>query len=158
SARFGHTIHYFDSIDSTSVMAHRLAAEGAAEGSVVIAEAQTKGQGRLGRIWSSPPLRNLYMSLIVRPPIATAAAPQIALVAGLAVAETAAEWVPRATIKWPNDVLIDGRKLSGILAGMDADGDRVRSVILGIGVNLNSTLEDFPPELRKRVAALCTPY
>jgi BirA family transcriptional regulator, biotin operon repressor / biotin---[acetyl-CoA-carboxylase] ligase len=156
AARFGHTIHYFDSIDSTNVMAHRLAANGAADGSVVVAEAQTKGQGRLGRTWSSPPFRNLYLSLILRPAIAATAASQITLVAGLAVAEAVGDWTPRAAIKWPNDVVIDGRKVAGILAAMDAENERVRFVILGIGVNLNSAAEDFPPDLREKAIGLCT--
>jgi BirA family transcriptional regulator, biotin operon repressor / biotin---[acetyl-CoA-carboxylase] ligase len=155
-ARFGHTIHYFDSIDSTNSMAHRLAADGAGEGSVVVAEAQTKGQGRLGRSWISPPGCNLYLSLILRPVIAATAAPQMTLVAGLAVAEAVGDWTPRAAIKWPNDVVIDGRKLAGILAAMDAEQECVRFVILGIGVNLNSTAGDFPPELREKAIGLCT--
>ncbi|MFI5366338.1 MAG: biotin--[acetyl-CoA-carboxylase] ligase [Candidatus Binatia bacterium] len=156
AARFGGTIHYFDSIDSTNTHARRLALEGAAEGTVVIAETQTKGRGRLGRAWVSPPFRNLYLSIIVRPPIATADAPQLVLVAGLAVAETVREWTARAAIKWPNDVLVDGRKVAGILTEMDADDDRVRFVIIGIGVNLNSVATDFPPELRDKAVGLCT--
>ena len=90
AARFGRTIHYFDRIDSTNTARGRLARDGAAEGTVVIAEAQTKGRGRLGRTWVSPPLRNLYLSIVLRPPIATAEAPRLALVAGLATAETVA--------------------------------------------------------------------
>jgi BirA family transcriptional regulator, biotin operon repressor / biotin---[acetyl-CoA-carboxylase] ligase len=155
-ARFGHTIHYFDSLDSTNITAHRLAIDGAAEGSVVIAEAQTKGQGRLGRSWVSPPYRNLYLSLIVRPAISTSAAPQLTVVTGLAVADAVAEWAPRAAVKWPNDVLIDGRKVSGILCAMESELERLRFVILGIGVNLNSTPEDFPPDLRDKAVGLCT--
>jgi BirA family biotin operon repressor/biotin-[acetyl-CoA-carboxylase] ligase len=154
--RFGQIIHYFDSLDSTNTHARRLALEGAAEGTVVIAETQTKGRGRLGRTWVSPPFRNLYLSLIVRPPVATAEAPQLVLVAGLAVAETVREWTAGAAIKWPNDVLIDGRKVAGILTEMEADGDRVRFVIIGIGVNLNSAATDFPPELHDKAVGLCT--
>src|SRR5262249_52817509 len=82
------------------------------------------------------------------------AAPEIAVVAGLATAEAAAEWVPQAAIKWPNDVVIDGRKLAGILSEMESDQDRVRYVLLGIGVNLNSTPDDFPPEVRDKAVSL----
>ncbi|HXQ22123.1 MAG TPA: biotin--[acetyl-CoA-carboxylase] ligase [Candidatus Acidoferrales bacterium] len=156
AARFGGVMHYFDSIDSTNTAARRLALDGATEGTVVIAETQTKGRGRLGRAWVSPPFRNLYLSIIVRPPIATADAPQLVLVAGLAVAETVREWTARAAIKWPNDVLVDGRKVAGILTEMDDDDDRVRFVIIGIGVNLNSVATDFPPELRDKAVGLCT--
>ena len=155
TARLGRRIEYFDSIDSTNTEARRLAAAGAVEGTVVIAETQTKGRGRLGRTWASPPLRNLYLSIVLRPPIAVAEAAQLTLVAGVAVAEAIKESVPRAAIKWPNDVVIDGRKVAGILTEMEADDDRVRFVILGIGVNLNAAPEDFPEELRDKATALC---
>lgn len=155
AARFGGSIHYFESVDSTNTGAHRLAAAGAAEGTVVVAETQTKGRGRLGRGWASPPFRNLYISIVLRPPIATTVAPQIGLVAGLATAETVSHWAPRAVIKWPNDVLIAGRKVAGILAEMEADADHVRFVITGIGVNLNSSEADFPAELRDKAVGLC---
>ena len=156
AARLGRTIHYVDSVDSTNTLAHQLASEGAAEGTTVIAETQTKGRGRLGRTWVSPPGRNLYLSIILRPTIAVARAPQIGLVVGVAVAEAVGDWASPVTIKWPNDVLIDGRKVAGILTEMDVDGDRIRCVIVGVGVNLNSTAEDFPPDLRDKAVSVCT--
>jgi BirA family biotin operon repressor/biotin-[acetyl-CoA-carboxylase] ligase len=156
SSQLGQTIHYFDSVDSTNTVAQRLAADGAAEGTAVIAETQTRGRGRLGRAWSSPPFRNLYLSIVLRPPIAAAAAPQIALVAGLATTEAARHWAPSAAVKWPNDVVLDGRKLGGILAELESEGEHARCVILGIGVNLNSTAEDFPEDLRDKAIGLCT--
>jgi len=156
SARIGHTILYFDSVDSTNTVAQRFAMDGAAEGTVVIAETQTQGRGRLGRTWISPPFRNLYLSVVLRPPIATAVAPQIGLVAGVAAVNAAREWASQAAVKWPNDVVIDRRKVAGILTEMDADGDRVRFAILGIGVNLNTTAEDFPDDLRDKAIGLCT--
>jgi len=152
--RFGCRIEYFGSIDSTSSEARRLAAAGAGEGTVVIAEAQTSGRGRLGRSWASPPLRNLYLSIVLRPQIAVAEAAPLTLVAGLAVVEAVSDWAPQAAIKWPNDIVIDGRKVAGILTEMDADEDRVRCVILGIGVNLNAVPEDFPEELRDKATSL----
>ncbi len=155
-ARIGKVIHYFDSVDSTNTVAHRLAAGDAVEGTVVIAETQTKGRGRLGRTWISPPFRNLYASIVLRPPIAVGAAPQIALVAGVATVEAASEWTPRAALKWPNDVVADGRKLAGILTELDAQDGRVGFVVLGIGVNLNSVADDFPPDLRDKAVGLCT--
>jgi BirA family biotin operon repressor/biotin-[acetyl-CoA-carboxylase] ligase len=154
--RFGQDIRYFESVSSTNTVAHQLALEDAAEGTVVIAETQSKGRGRLGRTWESPPYRNLYMSLILRPQVSVARAPQIGLIAGLAVAETAREWTVDATIKWPNDVLVGGRKAAGILTEMEAEDGRVRFVVLGVGVNLNSTPEDFPPDLRDKAIGMCS--
>jgi len=156
AARFGQDIRCFESVTSTNAVAHQLATEGAAEGTVVIAEAQSQGRGRLGRAWASPPYQNLYLSLILRPPIPVASAPQVGLVAGLAVAETAREWAGAAAIKWPNDVLVRGRKAAGILTEMEAEDGRVRFIVLGIGVNLNSAPEDFPPDLRDKAISLCS--
>ena len=157
AARFGQEIRYFESVSSTNTVAHELALEGAAEGTVVIAETQSKGRGRLGRTWESPPYRNLYMSLVLRPQVSVAYAPQIGLIGGLAVAETAREWwAVDATIKWPNDVLVGGRKAAGILTEMEAEDDRVCFIVLGVGVNLNSTPEDFPPDLRDKATGMCS--
>jgi BirA family biotin operon repressor/biotin-[acetyl-CoA-carboxylase] ligase len=156
AARFGGDIRYFERVTSTNTVAHQLAVDGAAEGTVVIAEAQSRGRGRLGRTWASPPYRNLYLSLVLRPPIPVASAPQVGLVAGLAVAETAREWVPAVTIKWPNDVLVRDRKAAGILTEMEAEDGGVRFIVLGIGVNLNSAPEDFPAELRDKAIGLCS--
>src|SRR5262249_31923421 len=87
---------------------------------------------------------------------AASVAPQIALVAGLAATEAVQRWAPHAAVKWPNDVVIERRKIVGILTELEADGDRVRFVILGIGVNINSTADDFPAELRDKVIGLRT--
>jgi BirA family biotin operon repressor/biotin-[acetyl-CoA-carboxylase] ligase len=156
ASRFGGTIHYLDTTDSTNSVAQQLARDGAAEGTVVIAETQAKGRGRLGRSWVSPPHRNLYLSLVLRPPMAVAEAPRLGLVIGLATAETIAEWAPRAALKWPNDVLIDGCKVAGILMEMEAEDDRVRAVIAGIGVNLNMTPDDLPAGVRDKAVSLST--
>ncbi len=156
AARIGRSIEYFESVDSTNSVAHRLADAGAAEGTVVIAETQTKGRGRLGRNWVSPAFRNLYASVVLRPLIGAALAPQVGLVVGVAVAETVRQWAPGAGIKWPNDVLIDGRKVAGTLPEMEVVDGHVRYVIAGIGVNLNSPPEDFPPEVRDIAVALRT--
>jgi BirA family biotin operon repressor/biotin-[acetyl-CoA-carboxylase] ligase len=155
-SRFGAAIHYCESVDSTNTAAQRLARQGAPEGTVVIAEAQTQGRGRLGRSWSSPPYRNLYMSIVLRPSIALAAAPQLALVTGAAVALAIRQWTPRASLKWPNDVLIDGRKVCGILAEMDAADDSLAFVVAGIGVNLNIADDELPEELRAKAIGLCS--
>ena len=148
-------IRWLAETDSTQRVARELARAGAAEGTVVIAEAQTAGRGRLGRTWHSPRGVNLYCSIVLRPPLPPAAVPQVALVAGVAVAAALAEMpglAPR--VKWPNDVLIDGRKVAGILTEMEAEVERVHHVILGIGVNLNAPRAAFPPELRERATSL----
>ena len=147
--RLGRTIVYFPETDSTNVQAARLARAGAPEGTLVVAERQTRGRGRLGRSWVSPAHVNLYASFVLRPNLAPADAPQIGLAAAVAVARALAPLAPgKVTIKWPNDCLLDGHKVAGILTEMDAEVDRVRWVVLGIGVNLNATARAFPPELR----------
>ena len=128
-------IHYFDSIDSTNRVGFDLAREGAAHGTAVIAEAQTAGRGRLGRSFYSPPHRNLYTSVVLRPSLSASAAATVILAAAIAVAETAAESLrsPGAVeIKWPNDVLLDGLKTSGILMELSAEATRVGFLVLGI--------------------------
>jgi len=148
-------IRWLAETDSTQRVARELARAGAPEGTVVIAEAQTAGRGRLGRTWHSPRGVNLYCSIVLRPPLPPAAVPQVALVAGVAVAAALAE-IPGVgpRVKWPNDVLIDGRKVAGILTEMEAEVERVHHVILGIGVNLNAPRSAFLPELRDRATSL----
>lgn len=152
---FGKPLHFFSSIDSTNTYAARLAREGAVEGSVVIADEQTGGKGRLGRSWVSPPGLNLYLSLILRPAVSTATVPQLGLLAAVAVAD-AIEEVCHLTpaIKWPNDILIDGKKVCGILAEMQTEAGTLKAVILGIGVNVNAPLSAFPEELRDKASSL----
>lgn len=154
SARLGHTIHYFASIGSTNDEVRDLAVAGAPEGVAVIAETQTRGRGRLGRRWESPAFRNLYVSVLLRPPISAEEAPQIGLVAGLAAAEAVAAWAPNARIKWPNDVLIEGRKVVGILTETQVGADGSLAIVVGIGVNLNIEIEEFPEELRGKATSL----
>lgn len=154
--RFASHLHTFEEVDSTSVVAARLAREGAPEGTAVLAERQTAGRGRFGRSWSSPSHKNLYLSLVLRPDLAPTSVAQITLVAAVAVARAivaaAPELDPR--IKWPNDLLLGERKTAGILTELDAEVDRVRFVVLGIGVNLNAEVEDFPQELRDKATSL----
>ncbi len=153
--RFGAEIVHREEVDSTNRLAGELAREGAAEGTVVVAESQTAGRGRLGRTWTSPSHLNLYLSIVLRPAVAPADVTSLSLVAALAVAEAVlASTGLRSGIKWPNDVLLGERKVCGILTEMDAEADRVRFLILGIGVNLNATTRDFPPELRRKASSL----
>lgn len=151
AARLGTKFHYFSEITSTNTHARWLAENGAGEGEIVIAEAQTAGRGRLGRHWSSPPYANLYFSLILKPKLAPAHAPQVTLMAAVALADTVATFTPdEPAIKWPNDILVGGRKLAGILTELSCDAERVNYVILGIGVNLNYPCAMMPEEIRER--------
>lgn len=153
--RLGTKFHYFEEIDSTNSYARRLADAGAPEGEVVIAERQSEGRGRLGRSWVSPPFSNLYCSLVLRPTLAPAHAPQITLMAAVALADTIASFVAeRPAIKWPNDILIDGKKLAGILTESACDAKRIEFVILGIGVNLNFPRDRMPETIRDRATSL----
>jgi len=149
-------LHWFEEIDSTNRLALALAADGAAHGTAVIAEAQSAGRGRLGRSFFSPPRTNLYVSFVLRPAGSAATLGTLPLAAGVALAETVALELgdaARVELKWPNDVLADGKKVSGILlerAGMHAEA----ALILGIGVNLNVDPASFPPDFRARASSL----
>jgi BirA family biotin operon repressor/biotin-[acetyl-CoA-carboxylase] ligase len=152
---FGKPLHFFPTIDSTNTYAARLAREGATEGTAVIADEQTGGKGRLGRSWVSPPGVNLYLSLILRPPVSTTLVPQINLLAAVAVAHAIRDVSSLSpAIKWPNDVLLQGKKVCGILAEMQTETGTLRSVVLGIGVNVNAPLSAFPPELHDKASSL----
>ena len=148
-------IHYYQEVDSTNTIACRLALGGARGGEVVVADAQTKGKGRLDRAWQSPPGSNLYTSMILRPKIEPAMAPQITLMAGVAVAELLSGYCPGdVSIKWPNDVLLRGKKVCGILTEMKAAAGSVDFIILGIGLNINMNHQDFDPSLRDAATSL----
>ncbi|HJX10902.1 MAG TPA: biotin--[acetyl-CoA-carboxylase] ligase [Candidatus Binatia bacterium] len=153
--RLGTRFHYFQEIDSTNSHARRLAGTGAPEGEVVIAERQSEGRGRLGRSWESPPYCNLYFSLLLRPALAPVHAPQITLMAAVALADTVAAFVAEPpAIKWPNDILLQGKKLAGILTESSCDAKRIEFVILGIGVNLNFPRARMPETIRDRATSL----
>lgn len=143
--RIGGLLRYRESVDSTNRVALQLLREGAAEGTVVIADTQTAGRGRLHRAWQSPPASNLYFSVILRPPVAPSDASQITLLAGVAVAEAIATVCAAGVgIKWPNDVRIRGRKVCGILTEMRTAGSEA-GVVVGIGLNVNIRKGDFDP-------------
>jgi len=136
-------IHYFPEISSTMDAARELAKKGAKEGTIVIAETQTRGRGRLSREWLSPE-GGIYFTLVLRPRISPAYAPRINLMAAVAVAATIRKLFGlKAELKWPNDVLIKGRKVCGILAEMDAETDVVNFVNVGIGINANTSVPQF---------------
>jgi BirA family biotin operon repressor/biotin-[acetyl-CoA-carboxylase] ligase len=137
------SIHYFPEIGSTMDIARELATKGAGEGTIVIAEVQAQGRGRLSREWLSPK-GGIYFTLILRPKINPAYAPRINLMASVAVATTIRKlYGLKAELKWPNDVLIEGRKVCGILAEMDAETDVINFINLGIGINANTSVTQF---------------
>lgn len=151
----GHPLYYFPEIGSTNDEAYRLGVTGVADGTVVIADGQTKGKGRLQRAWHSPAGSNIYTSIILRPQIKPAAAPQISLVAGVAVAELLSQYCPGLVeLKWPNDVLIKGKKICGILAQMKTAGEQVDFVVVGIGINVNIGKDQFPADIRDIATSL----
>jgi BirA family biotin operon repressor/biotin-[acetyl-CoA-carboxylase] ligase len=151
----GRRIEYHDELGSTNAEALRLAQQDAQEGTIVIADGQSDGRGRLDRSWESPPSMNLYLSVILRPDIPAASASLVPLMVGVAVADVISQSCPgRVRLKWPNDILIDGKKICGILTEMRTRTDRVQFIIAGIGVNLNMRRLHFPRELRETATSL----
>jgi BirA family biotin operon repressor/biotin-[acetyl-CoA-carboxylase] ligase len=154
--RIGWDIRYLKAVDSTQRVAAELADNGAAQGTIVIAERQTAGRGRLGRRWHSPAGVNLYMTVILRPHMAISEVPQLSLVAGVAAAEALEGAAPGlVALKWPNDVWLKGRKAGGIIAEAVTDSaSGLVCVLLGIGLNLNLASDDIPLELRDKATSV----
>lgn len=150
----GKEIHYFREVDSTNEVAKKLAEAGAPEGVVVIAEMQKKGRGRRGKPWISP-LGGAWMSIILRPDTLPINAPQLTFTAGVAAAKTIEEEYPLDVgIKWPNDILIEDKKVCGILTEISTEKDSIEYVIAGIGIDANIDLDLLPPELREETTSL----
>lgn len=151
----GQTVYYYDSLASTNREARALASGGAPDGSLVVAEEQTGGRGRLGRGWFSPRGLGVWCSLVLRPEIDPGKAPPVTMLTAVAVS-AAVEKVTgvRPGIKWPNDLLAGGKKLCGILTEMDAEMEKVNFLVVGIGLNVNIPMETFPEELRGTATSL----
>jgi BirA family biotin operon repressor/biotin-[acetyl-CoA-carboxylase] ligase len=146
----GRQIRYLKEIDSTNRLAMDLGRAGEPEGVVVVADGQTQGKGRLGRPWVSPPRSNLYFSVLLRPPLPPQRTSQITLITAVSLcAALHEETALPLMIKWPNDLWVHGKKLGGILAEMSADMDRVHFVVIGVGININQTAEEFPAPLKE---------
>ncbi|WP_100331397.1 biotin--[acetyl-CoA-carboxylase] ligase [Bacillus xiapuensis] len=149
----GKEIVYKETIDSTQKEALRLAQEDFKEGTVVIAEEQTAGRGRMTRVWHSPKHTGIWMSVILKPPLPPYKAPQFTLITAVAVVEAIMEVTGLTPeIKWPNDILINGKKVTGILTELQADADQIHSLIIGIGINVNQ--KHFPEELEEVATSL----
>jgi BirA family biotin operon repressor/biotin-[acetyl-CoA-carboxylase] ligase len=145
---FGRQFTWVESIDSTNLKARALARDGASEGSVVVADSQTGGRGRMRRAWLSPSGVNLYCSIVLRPPVPSIRVPEISLVAAAAIHSAIAAECPglEIFIKWPNDIIAGGRKLCGILCEMESEPDFTHFVVAGFGLNVN--LDPVPEELQ----------
>ena len=153
----GQRLDVFAEIDSTNLYAEKLGHQGAPDGTVVLADAQSAGRGRLGRSFFSPGGRSLYLSVLLRPELPLEQVHRHVFAAAVAVADCARAALPascRVEIKWPNDVLIDGRKTSGINLPAHFDNGRVVFAVLGIGVNVNLAREELPEELRAIATSL----
>lgn len=141
----GRRIYSYNVVDSTNTIAYRLAEKGQQEGTVITAEAQEKGKGRLGRKWISPKSKGIYLSLILKPDITPNQISQITLTAAVAVCLAIRKTCGvAALIKWPNDVLVGNKKVCGVLSEMNAEPDKVNFIILGIGINVNTKKELLP--------------
>jgi BirA family transcriptional regulator, biotin operon repressor / biotin---[acetyl-CoA-carboxylase] ligase len=150
----GRDIHVFQETSSTNDVVDRLARDGVAQGAVVFAESQTKGRGRLGRKWVSPAGKGLWFSVLLRPELRPQDATQLTIIAATALARALRQYELAPRIKWPNDILIGHRKLAGVLTELAAEIDRIRYVILGVGINVNATPSDFPPDVRAIATSL----
>ena len=146
-------IVYFKEIDSTNTRAKELADQGAAEGTLVISEKQTNGRGRKGRSWFSPSQGGIYASLILRPSIPPSEAPKTTLLTAVAVAETLLSLTRlKVSIKWPNDILVSGKKIAGILTEISAEMDAIDYIVVGLGLNVNTP--DFPGDIRDKATSI----
>jgi BirA family biotin operon repressor/biotin-[acetyl-CoA-carboxylase] ligase len=148
-------IVYFQETDSTNLRAKSLADRGAPEGTVVIAESQTEGRGRRGRTWFSPAGEGIYVSVILRPALSPNEASRLTLLAAVAAAETLLDLTSLSVrIKWPNDIMVRGKKLAGILTQVSTEMDAVDYIVVGLGLNVNTPLKSFPADLRNSATSI----
>lgn len=155
----GRKLHVYDSVSSTNEIAYEMALSGAEDGTVIIADGQSGGRGRRGRSWSSPGGCNLYTSIIFRPEITPATAPQLTLLSAVALSEVLAEVLGdfeelKTSIKWPNDILLQGKKCAGILTEMKSTSSFVEFVVVGIGLNLNMRKESMDSDISEFATSL----
>lgn len=151
----GRDIRVFEQTTSTNDVIEKLARDGVKEGVVVFAEAQTKGRGRLGRKWISPAHKGLWFSILLRPDLRPQETTQLTVASATALRRAIqSETGLKPEIKWPNDILIGGKKVAGILTELSAELDKVRYIILGIGIDVNLDTGEFPAELKKIATSL----
>ncbi len=151
----GRDVRVFGETSSTNDVVEKLARDGASEGITVFAETQTKGRGRLGRKWISPPGKGLWFSVLLRPDLRPQSATQLTVISAVAVARAIEKQTGlKPGIKWPNDIVFAGRKCAGILLELSAELDHIRHVVLGIGIDVNLSAEEMPPDLRAIATSL----
>lgn len=150
--RFGQSVYAYEVVDTTQRIAHELAQNDAQEGTLIISEEQTAGRGQLGRSWHNPSHVNIAASIILRPELPIRDASKLTLMAASAFARALQKRDIPVKIKWPNDLLLNGKKVGGILTEMQTEGERIQAVILGFGMNVNSEL--IPPELIHRATSI----
>lgn len=152
---FGRNIICLETVDSTNTLASDLGSGGAIHGTVVIADSQVKGRGRLGRSWISPPRRSIALSILLRPPLKPGDATLLTVLSAVACCRALrSSTTLQVSIKWPNDLVIDDRKIGGILTEVKTEGRKILFAVIGIGINVNSDSGDFPPDLRNIVTSL----
>ncbi|RLD99064.1 MAG: biotin--[acetyl-CoA-carboxylase] ligase [Aquificota bacterium] len=155
SQEIGRNYHFLEQTDSTNRVARELGREGAPEGTLVVAESQTRGKGRQGRSWFSPRGENLYLSLVLRPSISLLEISHITFLASVALTQVIRERISlEALIKWPNDIYIRGKKVAGILVEMESQGTKPQFLVVGVGLNVNTPPGGFPPEISTRATSL----
>ncbi|MDO9536394.1 MAG: biotin--[acetyl-CoA-carboxylase] ligase [Bacillota bacterium] len=149
-------IHHYHQVESTNTTLKNLADKDAPEGTIVVAEEQTVGRGRQGRSWSSPFGTGIWLSILLRPPLSPQETPVFTLLAATAAVRSLKRILPdlQVGIKWPNDLLINNRKVCGILTELKAEAEILHYLVLGIGINVNLREKDFPPNLRKIATSL----
>jgi BirA family transcriptional regulator, biotin operon repressor / biotin---[acetyl-CoA-carboxylase] ligase len=144
----GLNIIHFDTINSTNIKAKELASSDEFDGTIVVSEEQTSGKGRLGRTWISPKSKGIWMSIILKPPIDPINASRVTLVAAAAVFNAMQDLQIPALIKWPNDIVLNNKKVCGILTEMSAELNRIHYLVIGIGINVNTYADEFPEEIK----------
>ncbi len=149
----GAKLYYFDTLDSTNTKAKKLAEEGAPHGTLVIANQQSSGKGRRGRTWESPANTGIWMTLVLKPDMNPTNASMMTLVMALAVAKACNEITNvRCSIKWPNDIVLNNKKICGILTEMSAEMDCINHIVIGVGINAN--MDEFPDELKEKATSI----
>ncbi|WP_188496676.1 biotin--[acetyl-CoA-carboxylase] ligase [Pullulanibacillus pueri] len=155
SRYFGKVIDFHEVVPSTQKIAHHLAEDGATHGTLVLADEQAGGRGRLGRVWHSPKGTGIWMSLILKPDLTINRIPQLTLLAAVAIVRSIKKVSDvDCSIKWPNDILFEGKKLVGILTELQSEMENVRAVIIGMGINVNIEWADMPAEIRDIATSL----
>lgn len=154
----GQKIYYHQSLESTNNLAKQIAKEHKGEGAVVISEEQTQGRGRLGRSWTSPRKKGVWMSIVLKPKIEPTEASKLTQITAASVYRALSEMGVETSIKWPNDIILNDKKLCGILTEMSSEMIQINYMVVGIGINVNLSLEDIPVDIREKATSLKIEY